>query len=281
MTLTEAWTCPTCGRAVSTPFCAECGERPRDPRDLTLRGLVQLVFHSFSSLDGRVLRSFRSLLARPGALSVAYERGQRVATIGPFQLFFLVNVAFFGIQSLTHTKIFSSTLASHLHHQDWSTLAQRLVARRLETLHTTLADFAPLFDRAAELHAKSLIVLMVVPFALLLPLVFRRSAKPFGAHAVFALHLYAFLLVLFSGSAVSAGMAGRFGGAGLDSRGMDLVLTFFDLAVCAAYLGLATRTFYGTRGAVQALQVAGLTVAVGAIALGYRFTIFLISLYGA
>jgi hypothetical protein len=265
---------------VSTAFCARCGERPRNPRDLTLLGLARLAFHSFSDLDGRVLRSLRCLVARPGALSVAYERGQRVATIGPFQLFFLANVVFFGLETLTGVKIFSSTLASHLSQQNWSELAGRLVARRLEVLDTSLADFAPLFDRAAVLHAKSLIVLMVVPFALLLPLFFRRSAKPFGAHAVFALHHYAFLLLLFCFSMGFASVSELLGGRGLDSNGMDTALSLLNLGACAAYLTLATRAFYGARGVLQAVQVAGLTLAVAAIVLGYRFTVFWISLYG-
>jgi len=58
---------------------------------------------------------------------------------------------FFAIESLTHANIFSSTLASHLHQQDWSPLAQMLVDRRLAAKHLALAAFAPAFDHAAVL----------------------------------------------------------------------------------------------------------------------------------
>lgn len=47
------------------------------------------------------------------------------------------------------------------------------------------------------LNAKSLIVLMTMPFALLLPLILLRERRPFMVHVRFSLHLYTFLLLLF------------------------------------------------------------------------------------
>src|SRR6185503_1276216 len=104
---------------------------------------------------------------------------------------------FFALESLTSTNVVSSTLDSHLHTQDWSAVAQRLVSARLTEMGTTIDVFAPVFDRAIVQYAKSLIILMVLPFAAVLPVVFRRNRKPFGVHVVFALHFYAFLLLLF------------------------------------------------------------------------------------
>ena len=75
--------------------------------------------------------------------------------------------------------------------------AQQLVAHRVESLHTTLDRYAPVFDEAVGVNAKSLIILMVLAFALIPPLVFYRSHRSFGTHLVFSLHLYTFLLLLF------------------------------------------------------------------------------------
>ena len=97
----------------------------------------------------------------------------------------------------------------------WSELAQRLVTQRLATLHQTPEGFAPLFDRAVVLHAKSLIVLMAAAFSALLPLLFRASRRPFAAHLVFALHFYAFLLLLFCAALLVAAGDTLLGGGGL------------------------------------------------------------------
>lgn len=163
MTVTKSWTCPTCSGTLSTPYCPDCGESPPSARDLTLRGLFHQLFHALSSIDGRLIRSFQCLVTHPGALTVAYVQGRRMPHLGPVQLFLVANVLFFAMQSLTNTNIVSSTLDSHLHNQDWHAVAQHLVSHRLETMQTTLDLYAPIFDRAIMLHAKSFIILMVLP----------------------------------------------------------------------------------------------------------------------
>ena len=195
---TKAWVCPTCKTDVLTPFCAQCGERPILPPDLTLRGVSARILHALTSVDGRLMRTFWRQLRHPGTLTVAYMEGVRKPYASPFQLFVVANVLFFAIQSLTSTNIFGSSLESHLHHQDWSALAQSLLERRLETTHKSLDLYAPAFDRAVVLNAKSLVILIVMPFAGVLALMFLGSRKPFMGHLALSLHLYAFLLLLFS-----------------------------------------------------------------------------------
>ena len=281
MTSAVHWTCPTCKQAVPTPFCAQCGEESLAPHDLTLRGLAEKAVHALTSIDARALRTGRCLLRRPGKLTLAWTRGVRKPYVAPFQLFVIANVIFFAVQWLTGGNIFSSTLDSHLHSQDWSELARSLVTRRLEATRTGLESYAPVFDRAAVLYAKSLIVLMTVPFALLLPLVFFRRRRPFMSHVVFLLHLYAFLLLLFCVALLAAKVSELVGLGGLESRWVDTVLSVFNLAACALYLYFAIGQVYRTRGAMRVVQAAVLSLAVGAIVLGYRFAVFLITLYFA
>ena len=275
----HSWNCPTCSSTLSTPYCPTCGERPPNARDLTLRGLFHQLLRAFSTIDGKLLRSFRSLLTCPGALTVAYVQGRRVGYLKPLQLFLVANVLFFAMQSLTHTNIVSSPLDSHLHQQDWQATAQRMVTERLEALHTTLDRYAPLFDRAIVLHAKSFIILMVLPFTLLLPVLFRRNPQPFVAHAVFALHFYAFLLLLFCVALAVAAVDVLLGGGGLESARMDHALSVINLAVSAIYLYLALGIAYDARGVLRIVKALTLTMAVAIILLGYRFMLFLVTLY--
>ena len=275
----EPWMCPTCRQRVTTSFCPRCGETYLQPRELTLRGLARKLFQAVTSIDGRVMRTFWRLLRRPGALTLAYMEGQRKPYIAPFQLFLLANVLFFAIQSLTGINVLGASLDSHLHEQDWSALAQSLVAQRLESTHATIDRYAPVFDTAVVVNAKSLIILMAVPFALLLPLVFLRKRLPFSAHAVFSLHVYTFLLLLFSAALLLAMVHVWMGGQGLKSARVDNVLTVINLLACAVYLYLATGAFYGARGVTRVVKVVALTLSVGAILLGYRFVVFLITLY--
>ena len=274
-----SWTCPTCRTPRFTRYCAECGESPPNPRDLTVRGLLRQIVSSFTSIDGRLLRSFRCLLTSPGALTIAYVDGRRKPYLGPFQLFLIANVVFFATQSLTHGNVLSSTLHSHLHDQDWRALAQSLVARRLQATGSTLATYSPVFDQANVVNAKSLIGLMMLPFALLLPLVFYRSRRPFVVHVVFSAHLYAFFLLLFCAGLALGQIDVWRGGAGLRSPHVDETLTVAILLASAVYLYVAIGRVYAARGVVRAAQAIGLALATGAIVLGYRFALFVLTLY--
>lgn len=160
---TRQWTCPTCGVTLETPFCARCGEEPLTPRDLTLRGVGEKLLHALTSVDARAARSAWKLLRHPGDLTLAWTRGVRQRYVAPFQLFLIANVLFFALQWMTSENVFSSSLASHLHHQDWSDLAQSQVARRLAATHMSIEQYAPVFDRAVVINAKSLILLMTSP----------------------------------------------------------------------------------------------------------------------
>lgn len=264
---------------MATPFCARCGEEPLVARDLTLRGLAEKLLHAFTSIDARTLRSAWRLVRRPGALTLDWTSGVRRSYVAPFQLFLIANVLFFALQWLTGEAVLSSSLESHLHHQDWSELARSLLARRLAATRTPLEHYAPVFDRAVVLNAKSLVVLMTMPFALLLALVFVRQRRPFMVHVVFALHLYTFLLLLFCVALLAAKASAWLGFGGLATPAVDNVPSAVNLAACALYLHLAIGPVYGTAGISRVAQAIALSLAVASIVLGYRFAMFLVTLY--
>jgi Protein of unknown function (DUF3667) len=271
--------CPNCRLQVGTPFCAQCGERPILARDLTLRGVFARLLHAATHIDGRLLRTFWQLLRQPGTLTVAYMAGARKPHTPPFQLFLIANVLFFAIQSLTNTNVFGASLESHLHMQDWREIAQTLLDNRLRTTHRSLELYAPVFDRAVIVNAKALVILMVLPFAVLLPVVFLGRRKPFMAHLIFSVHLYAFMLLVFSVAVIAADADLLLGGAGLKSSRVDNVLSAINVTACAAYLYAAIGPAYAARGWARAIKAGLLVGAAAAIVLGYRFALFLITLY--
>jgi len=274
----ERWTCPCCAIAVDTRYCSKCGERPTRPRDQTLRGLLEQLFQAVTSIDGRLLRSLRALLLRPGALTVAYVQGLRLPYLGPVSLFFMANVLFFATESLMGGKVFTTPLESHLHTQPWSELVGGMVTEHMEAARTTVELYAPTFDRVLARNARSLIILMALSFAFLPALVFRRRKRPAAVHAVFALHFYAFLLLLLSVGTTIPAVDLRLGGAGFASEPLDHVIALSAVGACAAYLYFATATVYGTRGGMRALETVALTAGMVFIVLGYRFALFLTTL---
>lgn len=279
MTASTSWTCPSCRQIRRSRFCSKCGEERLRPHDLTLRDLAAQFAKQASSIDGKMLRSVRSLLTAPGELSRAYVLGERRRFLGPLALFFVANALFVALQSITGTNVLSSPLASHLHNQDWSRLAQQLVDHRLASRHQSIAAYAPVFDRAAILNAKVLMIAMVLAVAPIVGVAFRSNNRPAGAHIVFSLHLYAFILVLLSFALVLAEGQVLLGGSGLRSPNVDLALSLFNIAACGIYTFMAIGTAYDATGPARIAKAIGLSLAIGVLFVGYRFGIFLITLY--
>lgn len=273
-----SWTCPNCAAALTTHFCPHCGERSLDERELTVRGLAHQIFESITSVDSKLIRSLERLVRRPGDLTVAFLKGQRTPYLGPVPLFFMANVLFFAAESFLHGGVFSATLAAHLSTQPWSDWAQTLVANRMAALGTTVAAYEPAFDLALSLHARSLIILMALAFALLPWLVFYRRHSGFVAHAVFSLHLYAFLLLLLCVADVVPALAGRPGESPLWQL-VDNGVAVALLIACGVYQYVAAGKVYAAAGASRVVQVVGLTIGVAACVLGYRFALLLLTLY--
>ncbi len=274
-----SWACPNCRTQVESAFCPGCGERPAGPRHLSIQELGRDAFQAASNLDGKLLRTLRTLMLRPGVLTAAYQAGARKPYLGPLPLFLATNALFFAVQSFSKVTLLASPLASHLHRQDWQVLARTLTERRLEMNGLSLAAYAPLFDQAAILNAKTLIVLMPMVFFLAPALLFARARRPLAVHGVFALHLYSFLLLLFCACLAISVVVGWFGSRGLEEPWIDTVVAVAILGVCAAYLSRATSVAYGATGWQRVVKVIALTATAAAIFLGYRFTIFLITLW--
>jgi hypothetical protein len=277
--MVQPWVCPTCKSGVATPHCPTCGEKALQPTDVTFLGLIAHAFHAVSSIDGRLLRSLQVLLTRPGTITSAYVLGPRKPYIAPFQLFLIVNVAFFAVQAFAASPIFSNSLHSHMFDQDWSAFARTLVAHKLEATHMSLAAYTPAFDHAVDVNARSLVILLVLPFTLLLIPLFGTSHRPFVTHLVFALHLLAFLLLCSCVLLLLTFVETSLGGVGLRSPWVDWGAFAILVVVIATYLYVATGVVYDATGVVRGLKVALLATVIAAAVPGYRFLIFVVTLY--
>jgi hypothetical protein len=99
------------------------------------------------------------------------------------------------------------------------------------------------------------------------------------AHVVFSLHLYTFLLLVFCVALLVAKLSAFLGFGGLDAPQVDNVLSVLNLAIGATYIYLAIGPVYGATGGSRATKAVLLALAVAAIVLGYRFLLFVITLY--
>jgi hypothetical protein len=98
-------TCVNCGQAVSTAFCASCGQQ-NPPKRLSLLSLYTDFQSRIYGFDGMFPRTLRDLTVRPGHVAMAYINGNRVKYVGPVGYFFL---------AVTFMLLFMEILSIDLH----------------------------------------------------------------------------------------------------------------------------------------------------------------------
>jgi hypothetical protein len=280
-----AWTCPGCGQRRETSFCGVCGEKRLDHHDLTIAGLTEHAVESLTHLDGRVFRSIRDLVVRPGTLTAAYINGYRKPYFAPFQIFLITNVLFFVLQSALGFQVLSNDLGSHIGmagraSQYYSGIARPIAERRLAATDRSIEDYTDVFNHAVRVNAKAMVVLMVPAIALISLASFPRARFPLITSVVFALHFVAFFLLLEALMmplvGIPAGMLLRVLSLG---RLWDPLMSAVLIAVCAVWIYKAYRRVYGAPPISAAFRSVGLSLLFIPIVIGYRFVVFLVTLY--
>ena len=215
--------CRNCGTTLAGAFCHACGQRRFADSDRRLSHLVGAAFHELTSLDGRLLRSLRVLLFRPGLLSREYIDGRRARYYSPIGLFVLASVLYFfapalsdfnlafvdqvpgriGLQALDPAAPLSPARRERLEHGGGqlhsgltAPFVDRVLARKqAEDASYDLRRLADDYDRRAGDVGKTLMIVHVPVIALALAVVYWRRRWYFAEHFVVALHVFTFLLL--------------------------------------------------------------------------------------
>jgi hypothetical protein len=205
--------CANCQAPLQGPFCSGCGQEARHSAR-SLRTLLHEVFESLTSLDGRVWRTLKALLFRPGLLTNEYLADRRARYLPPFRLYLVISVLFFAIgSSISDVKPpvlpqepaaraeAATKLAERKQACDELNVSgfggQRLRAVLVGTCHRAAADNGyGLLTAFAETIPKTMFVFLPI-VALVLLWLFGRSRRFYVEHLVFTLHLQSALFVLF------------------------------------------------------------------------------------
>ncbi|HWB80126.1 MAG TPA: DUF3667 domain-containing protein [Nannocystaceae bacterium] len=91
--------CLNCEQPITGEYCSACGQRNVDHRRPLWALLRELVAESFE-LDGRMRRTLRPFLLRPGFLTREFRDGRRVRYTSPLRLYIATSLLFFSLVAL-------------------------------------------------------------------------------------------------------------------------------------------------------------------------------------
>jgi hypothetical protein len=230
-----------------------CGQRRIHPHDLSARHFMREMADEVANLHSKfkILRSLRGLLI-PGFLTVEYLAGRRQPHLSPIKLYLVCAAIFFVSAPLT-----GFSLAAMLE-EDPSSPLSRLVAQRMAESGVDRSLFTARFDVRVQSVDTIVLGAGAIVIAVLLQLLFRKSARPYGAHLIFALHYMSFMFLI-----TAAAGAGRALGAANEAAALSA------LALATPYLVVALKRVYLQANGVTVLKACAvliLTLAVNGVA---------------
>jgi hypothetical protein len=142
-------------------------------------------------------------------------------------------------------------------------------------------EYRALFDAPIRSQAKTLVIVMVPLFALLLLVAHAGRRRYFVEHLVFATHFTAFFILTIPVIYVLVLALGRVGlAAGIRPAVLDPLLDFWPLVCwCALYLYGGLRRAYGDGRAAALLRAAALGWGLMLVITAYRAVLFFTAFY--
>jgi hypothetical protein len=204
--------CASCREPLTGRYCAACGEKRLDPGELTVRHFVaHTVVDEVVHLDGKVWRTLRSLMFRPGFLSIEYSEGRHRRYINPVRLLLIAIIVYalltaggfvaalfiyYVTLSIAPTSVPEGlSVADTVAQIDRFGILENILAAKSASVDLTSQAAANRFHRLLNQFAQPLSFTNVVLLALALYLVFRRRRTLLLDHAVFSMHLVSFVLL--------------------------------------------------------------------------------------
>jgi len=224
--------CQNCGAALSGEYCAQCGQRHHAGTP-TLRHVLAEFADDYLHLDSKLPQTLWALLAKPGLLTVEFLAGRRARFVGPFKLYVLCSLLFFGVQALRSnwgpepvpgaTQEKPIDFEAHAKDPDRSAFGrfiEHAVKAKLD--HKRPSEIQKIAARAFSRFVPDGMLVLLPLVALLFKLLNRR--RYYAEHFVFALHLHSVGYLAFTLMELAQG--GLFALAVLAALGVSVVIAF-------------------------------------------------------
>ena len=151
-------TCKSCGTTLHGEYCHECGEKVLTHKDRSILVWIENFVSGLWLLDGKVIRSFRYLLFKPGTYASDIYQGIRKRYLTPMQLFLIANLIYFLLPSFV---TFKTTLDSQRNNLPYS----RFVRDYIDVIISKSGEVYEVFDLTFNTQAVSLSKILIILMA--------------------------------------------------------------------------------------------------------------------
>ena len=186
--------CKNCGNQFADKYCSHCGQKAFENTDRRIIALFGEMFHFITHFEGSFWTSLKTMLLKPGQMSLDYCNGIRKKYFKPVSMFlfivvlYLVFPGFSGLNvSLNEYK--QSFLASRV--------IQSQIEHKLDSGRLSEEQFSEKFSHVSEKVSKFMLFLLVIFAAALIRILFLRTKRYFYDDLILAAEINIFLILIF------------------------------------------------------------------------------------
>jgi hypothetical protein len=187
--------CTNCGAALHGGYCGDCGQKAT-PLNPTIGHFLHDLLHEILHVDGKIFRSFRLLLTKPGFLTLELFHGRRAAYVAPIRLYLVFSVAAFAVLAMMprEQEIVTAEDVREIRENGLSISSD---GPNFSIENLTAEERRKLGDEIVHMIPRVMFVLVPV-CALLIMLRARQSGRNYPQHLYFALHVHAAYFALLA-----------------------------------------------------------------------------------
>lgn len=221
--------CANCGSAVPEAFCGVCGQR-HGKRLVSVRRMLKDLLDDQLLVNSALPRTLHALVLRPGLLTKEYAEGRIVRYIAPFRLYLVSSLVFFLIVTLLANPVelgekvernfggaprtdapgevrvdrggkyvqFGPMADTASAPAWWKPAARRMAAQEDRINGMGKGQIVQGIVSGLQKNAPTAMFLLLPLYAAILKLLYVRRKRLYAEHFVFALHIHAFSLLVFS-----------------------------------------------------------------------------------
>ena len=253
--------CKSCGNHHQENFCPNCGEKKFNTGQLSIKHFIEETFEGFVHFDSKFFYTIKTLVTRPGQLSVDYAEGRRIRSMRPVQFFLVINLLFFFL--VGYGNMYSLPLNNYMTYKPFTNYnTKQIIANKLKAEKTSYKEYQQYFNAKMATESKEYLFVFIPVYGLIFYLLLFWKQKYFTTHLAFAAHFISFVLIWNFLSFYLITVPFYFIAKVNYSQIFDAFSGILTSTVIAVYLALSIRKFYNPHIIIRLLI---------SLAIGYTF----------
>ena len=181
----ETQRCPNCGEELQGEYCQACGQKRIHRQELGLKHFFIHAANEFTDLESnKIVRTFTTLLFKPGRLTDEYLAGRKGRYITPVRLYLTFSALYF---------LFAWGALAEARGGGVNRLAQQpWIVSLAKTRGVTPQSFVEKIHQRVEKYATVFRFASVLVSGAFLTILYYGARRYYVEHLVFSLHYYSF-----------------------------------------------------------------------------------------